>query len=58
MAAKIYNTFNLDNVGFGEPRSNNNGGKFVPAPDLRCVPSEVHEEAMKAKLRWPPSFAG
>ena len=27
-----------------------NGGKFVPAPDLRCVPSEVHEEAMKAKL--------
>ena len=27
-----------------------NDGKFVPAPELRCVPAEVHEEAMKAKL--------
>ena len=33
MATKIYDTFNLDNVGFGEPRTNNNGGKLVPLYD-------------------------
>jgi len=33
MSAKIYNESNLASVGFGEPRNNTSGGKFVPLYD-------------------------
>ena len=33
MVATVYNAFNLNGIGFGEPRSNSNGGKFVPLYD-------------------------